>query len=76
MTASRTESATAHTIKVLAYGAAILCGLGFGFDVGQRMSGPIVGSIMAINSAVFGALCVSALTDWLARAREKVGRRG
>jgi hypothetical protein len=76
MTESTLASTTAQKLKILAYGAAILCGLGFGFDVGQRMSGPVVGSIMAINTAVFGVLGVSSLADWLARARERVGRRG
>jgi hypothetical protein len=76
MNASTIATTTAQKLKFLAYGAVTLSGLGFGFDVGQRMSGPVVGTIMAVNTAVFGVLCVTSLADWLARAREKIGRRG
>jgi hypothetical protein len=75
MNGSTITSTTPQKLRFLAYGAVTLIGLGFGFDVGQRMSGPIVGSIMAINTAVFGVLCVTSIADWLARARARVGRR-
>ena len=35
----------------------------FGYDVGQRIAGPLIGWVMALNSAVFCTLVAGAVLD-------------
>jgi ABC-type transporter Mla maintaining outer membrane lipid asymmetry permease subunit MlaE len=59
----------------VAYAAAVLIGLVYGFDVGERISGILMGVIMALNTAVFGVLCVSAVAGWLLQRVSRPGGR-
>jgi hypothetical protein len=65
MTASPAFATAVRKLTPVAYGAAVLVGLVYGFDVGERISGIFMGMIMAVNTAVFGVFCVSALAGWL-----------
>ena len=42
---------------------AALLGLVYGFDAGQRMSGPMLGVVMALNAAVIAGLLAGAVVD-------------
>lgn len=42
---------------------AALLGLVYGFDAGQRMSGPMLGVVMALNAAVIASLLAGAVAD-------------
>jgi hypothetical protein len=46
---------------------AALLGLVYGFDAGQRMSGPILGAVMALNAAVIAGLLAGAVVDRIER---------
>ncbi len=75
MTASPAIATTVRKITPVGYAVVVIIGLAYGFDVGQRISGPIMGAIMALNTAVFGVLCVSAVAGWvLERSARPQGR--
>jgi hypothetical protein len=62
--------------RYLRYGVsfvAVMVGLKFGFDFGNRISGPLMGVVAAINSAVFCALILDFITERLFPVRK--GRR-
>jgi hypothetical protein len=67
---------TVRKFTPIAYAAAALVGLVYGFDVGLRISGPLMGAIMALNTAVFGVLCASAVAGWVIERAARRGRRG
>jgi hypothetical protein len=52
------------------YALSLLAGLAaapFGYDVGQRIAGSLIGWVMALNSAVFCTLVAGAVLDRAAR---------
>lgn len=52
------------------YALSLLAGLAaapFGYDIGQRIAGPLLGWVMGLNSALFCTLIAGALLDRLAR---------
>ena len=49
------------------YLVVVLVGLKLGFDIGVQMSGPMLGAVMAVNSAVFGVLLFSVVAGWIER---------
>jgi hypothetical protein len=51
-------------------GLAACAGIFFGYGFGDRIGGPAVGALAALNSAVFGVLMVSGLDDLIARVRQ------
>jgi hypothetical protein len=69
-------TATVRKFRPIAYSAVALVGLAYGFDVGLRISGPLMGAIMALNTAVFGVLCASAAAGWVLERAARRGRRG
>jgi hypothetical protein len=76
MTTAPAITTTVRKFTPIAYAAVALVGLAYGFDVGQRISGPIMGAIMALNTAVFGVLCVSAVAGWVLERATRQGHRG
>ena len=52
---------------IAGYTAASLVGAFFGYRVGERIDGVLVGAIMALNAAVFSSLLFSIVAGWLQR---------
>lgn len=51
--------------------AAGLAAAPFGYDIGQRIAGPLLGWVMGLNSALFCTLIAGALLDRLTRVRRR-----
>jgi hypothetical protein len=60
----------------VAQAVAVLLGLGYGYAFGAQVSGPVLGVVVAINAAVFGALCITAVVDLADRLRSAVRQPG
>lgn len=75
MNAEMTPEPTAlqRALLLAVQAAAALAGLYFGYDIGSRISGPGLGTIMALCSAVFAWLMASGIVEQLQRWR--AGRR-
>jgi len=54
---------------VIAQLATVGVGLKYGFDFGQEISGTVLGVVLAINTAVFGAIMVGMIMDWVFKPR-------
>lgn len=52
-----------------AQAVAVVLGLKYGYAFGVRISGAVLGVVLAANTAVFGALGVTALVDLAQRLR-------
>jgi uncharacterized integral membrane protein len=48
----------------------------FGYVAGTRISGPGMGWLMALNSAIFGALLMAGVVDRVLRLRGRTSDRG
>jgi drug/metabolite transporter (DMT)-like permease len=55
----------------LAQGVAVVVGLGFGYSFGVQLAGLPLGIVTAICSAVFCAMVVDGLADWVLRVVAK-----
>jgi len=59
-----------HPLRLLVqagYVVVALIGLKYGFEIGLQMAGPLIGAVMAINSALFGVLLYSVVAAWVER---------
>lgn len=68
-----TDAARAPALRpglMAVQGLAACAGIFFGWGFGDRIGGPAVGAITALNSAVFGVLMVSGLDDLATRVRQ------
>ena len=52
------------------YAVVALIGMAYGFDIGMQMAGPLIGVVMAINSALFAVLLFSVVAGWVERRRQ------
>jgi hypothetical protein len=59
-----------HYLRYAISIAAVAIGLKLGFDFGNRISGPLMGVVAAINSAVFCALILDFITERLFPVRK------
>jgi len=59
-----------HYLRYTIAIAAVAIGLVLGFDFGNRISGPLIGVVAAINCAVFCALILDFITERLFPARQ------
>jgi hypothetical protein len=58
-----------RVVVALAQLVAVGVGLKYGFDFGQEISGTALGVVLAINTALFGAMMVGMVTDWVFKPR-------
>jgi zinc transporter ZupT len=57
-------------VRALSAGAGIVGGV-LGYDIGDRISGALLGVVMAANAAVIGSLLVGTLAERLLGAERK-----
>jgi hypothetical protein len=62
-------SAMHRAAEVSLAALAALAGLWYGYDFGAQLAGPLMGAVTAVNTAVIGALLVSAAVDRLPLGR-------
>ena len=53
----------------LLYGVAIAVGAKYGYDFGLRISGTLLGAVLALNGALFCALIVGMIDERLGRRK-------
>ena len=66
----KNKEAGRHPLRLLVqagYVVVALIGLKYGFEIGLQMAGPLIGAVMAFNSAIFGVLLYSVVAAWVER---------
>lgn len=74
----QTNDKTVPGARLALWGAqavAVVLGLRYGYAFGQEISGPVLGVVLAVNTAIFGAMGVTALVDLTQRLRAAGARR-